>query len=96
MISLLYVSLPMVDLANRDSCLDDIQTVSIAHNSKLDLTGLLITTRDYFAQLLEGEEDAVESVMTRISRDHPAPQCADCTKLINKNKQLSAVADCSI
>lgn len=69
MLSLIYVSRPLVDPGARAKALDDIQAVSIARNTDLDITGLLISTSDYFAQILEGPESGVDAVMARIAVD---------------------------
>lgn len=69
MLSLIYVSRPLVDPEARARVLDDIQAVSIARNTDLDITGLLISTSGYFAQILEGPESGVEAVMARIAVD---------------------------
>ncbi len=65
--SLVYISRPLVAMIDREAVLDDIQYVSVARNTTLDITGLLITTQDHFAQLLEGPAKAVESVMASMS-----------------------------
>jgi hypothetical protein len=49
--------------------LTDIQLVSVAKNSALDITGLLIATPNWFAQLLEGPPDNVDQVMVGILAD---------------------------
>ena len=69
MLSLVYVSCPSVEPDVRSEALDDIQAVSIARNTELEITGLLITTSDYFAQLLEGPAPGVDAVMARIVAD---------------------------
>lgn len=47
----------------------DIQMTSLARNSTLDLTGVLIATPRHFAQFLEGEADAVAATLDVIRRD---------------------------
>ncbi|QZH74182.1 MAG: BLUF domain-containing protein [Erythrobacter sp.] len=64
-----YVSRPTIPFLLRPGVLDDIRAVSIARNSQLDVTGLLIVTVLYFAQVLEGPEDAVDEVMRSIAAD---------------------------
>ena len=69
MLSLIYVSRPLVDGPQRATALDDSQMVSIARNSTLDITGLLISTPQYFAQLLEGPLRSIDTVMASILVD---------------------------
>lgn len=69
MISLLYVSETLVEEHDVDKVMDDIQAVSIARNSQLDITGALIATSAYFAQILEGPDEDVDLVMASIVRD---------------------------
>lgn len=68
-LSLLYVSLTAVPIAQWEATLSDIQTISTARNAPLDITGLLIATPDCFAQLLEGPSENVDLVMTSILAD---------------------------
>lgn len=69
MISLIYVSRPLIDYEQRNTILDDIQAVSVAYNSTHDITGALISTTDYFIQLLEGPASSIDEVMARILAD---------------------------
>lgn len=69
MLSVIYVSRPLIEPADRQQCLTDIQTVSIARNSTLDITGLLIASPEFFAQVLEGPAEDVAAVMASISAD---------------------------
>ena len=69
MLSLAFVSLPTHWEKCRKETLDDIKTVSLARNSQLDITGLLIATISHFAQVLEGPKCAVDDVMASISVD---------------------------
>jgi len=69
MLSLVYISRLSVEPGDRSGVLDDIQAVSIARNTQLDITGLLISTTDFFAQLLEGPVPGVEAVMASILAD---------------------------
>lgn len=68
-LSLLYVSLVAVAPAQWRATLSDIQTVSTARNAPLDITGLLIATPIWFAQLLEGPPKNVDAVMKSILAD---------------------------
>lgn len=69
MLSLLYVSRCAVPASLWSSALADIQSVSVANNSALNITGLLIATPDWFAQLLEGPPENVDRVMMSILAD---------------------------
>lgn len=74
MLSLIYVSRPLIQPTDREQYLADIQAVSIARNSTLDITGLLIASPEFFAQVLEGPEEDVAAVMASIFAD---PRHAD-------------------
>lgn len=69
MLSLAYVSRPSPWQKSRSETLDDIQAVSVARNSTLDITGVLIATVSYIAQVLEGPACAVDTVMVSIMND---------------------------
>lgn len=69
MLSLAYVSRPTPWQKSRSETLEDIRTVSIARNSMLDITGVLIATVTHIAQVLEGPERAVDTVMASIVDD---------------------------
>lgn len=49
--------------------IDGIGQVSVRNNRKVGITGVLISVHDYFFQVLEGEEDAISTVVERIRRD---------------------------
>jgi hypothetical protein len=60
---------------------DAITAVALSRNASLDVTGALISTDHYFAQILEGPEAAVDDVMASILRDarhHSVKVLADC------------------
>jgi hypothetical protein len=42
---------------------------SVRNNEDVQLTGMLLYSRDSFMQVIEGEKDAVDSVMARIAKD---------------------------
>lgn len=69
MLSLAYVSRPTSWQKSRAETFADIQMVSIARNTSLDITGVLITTSSYITQVLEGPHCSVEAVMTSIMVD---------------------------
>jgi hypothetical protein len=63
--SLLYVS-------RRPATTDDIAAivqVSRARNASLDVTGALVASRNWFAQILEGPGDSIDELMASISCD---------------------------
>ncbi len=67
--SLLYVS---VRRRTQDPAVHDVYDIvacARARNPALDLTGALVATPHYFAQILEGPGDAIELMMTSVARD---------------------------
>lgn len=68
-ICLIYVSRGLVAGPVRDEAVADLVAVSLARNARLDVTGALMWTGAFFAQLLEGPEPAVETLMDSIRRD---------------------------
>lgn len=73
---LTYVSKLNAEL-NEDAILE-IGRKASENNKKLDVTGTLISVRDYFFQILEGEEATVDKLVEKISRD---PRHTDITIL---------------
>lgn len=65
MLSLTYVSTPLIPVADRPNVLDDLQAGAIASNSALDITGILLATPLYFAEWLEGPDGNVRAVLER-------------------------------
>jgi class 3 adenylate cyclase len=49
--------------------LDQISTISSSNNAQVGVTGVLLLCGDFFFQILEGEELAVDTVLERIRRD---------------------------
>ena len=49
--------------------LDQISRISAHNNAKVAVTGVLLLCGDFFFQILEGPEDAVDQVMERIRKD---------------------------
>ena len=47
----------------------EIGRISSLNNRKIDVTGVLISVRDYFFQVLEGEEAIVDALVEKITRD---------------------------
>lgn len=67
--SLLYVSRRLTVDSADESELQAIELISLTRNSTLNLTGVLIATPDHFAQFLEGDTAAIETVMTSVRAD---------------------------
>jgi hypothetical protein len=74
--SLLYVSRAALSVERSAVEIENIAEVSRARNARLGVTGGLICTADYFAQLIEGSASAVDELMERIDRD---PRHTDVT-----------------
>lgn len=75
MISLVYVSQSRIDPADRARSMNDILTISLARNTMLGITGLLIASPDHFAQLMEGPACSVAAVMSSIMADSRHTAC---------------------
>ncbi len=67
--SLLYVSRTLLKFPAGTAEVEHIVAVSQARNAGLDVTGALIATPAYFAQVLEGPQPAVAELMRSIMRD---------------------------
>ncbi len=67
--SLLYVSHMLLSPADRDGEIARIVAVSCDRNAALDVTGALIATFRFFAQILEGPPGSIEALMISIRRD---------------------------
>lgn len=67
--SLLYVSRSLVRHADAGDQLLAIQALSHLRNVALDVTGFLVSTQNHFAQFLEGDADAVSTLMQSIMVD---------------------------
>jgi hypothetical protein len=77
---LLYVSESCLSWPDDAHEVDDIVATGRTRNEQLGLTGALIYTRTHFAQALEGEVEAIESIMASIRAD-------------TRHRNLSLVAD---
>ena len=67
MIQLIYVS-----TASRSISEDDLQAIlltAIRHNSEKNITGLLLYDEGTFCQVLEGEEEEVHALFSKILKD---------------------------
>lgn len=69
MFSILYVSRSRLSPEAADGDIDAIVEVSLARNPPSGVTGALLFTGDRFAQLLEGPEQSVLTIMASIRRD---------------------------
>ncbi len=49
--------------------LDEIATISAENNARSNVTGILLSGGEFFFQILEGEEGAVDRALDRISKD---------------------------
>jgi len=64
---LTYLSRPVKPFTRAD--FDDIESKSVEANNARDVTGLLIVNNDRILQILEGREDAVRALYTKIEAD---------------------------
>ncbi|MGK2910759.1 MAG: BLUF domain-containing protein [Sphingobium sp.] len=78
MFSLLYASRSTIAPSEADAAVEALVRVSRLRNEKAAVTGCLIFGAGRFAQILEGEQAAVEDIMLSISRD---PRHTDVTIL---------------
>lgn len=69
LLSLLYVSRSNIDAAGSEAAVADVVDTAHRNNSIRGLTGALIFAGSNFAQILEGPEDAVETMMASIAAD---------------------------
>lgn len=67
--SLLYVSKTLLEFPEGEAEVASIVAGSVIRNATLGVTGALISTNIYFAQALEGEQEAVETLMESIDAD---------------------------
>jgi hypothetical protein len=77
---LLYVSESCLSWPDDAHEVDDIVASARARNDELGLTGALIYTRTHFAQVLEGEAEAIDAKMASIRAD-------------SRHRNLNVVAD---
>jgi hypothetical protein len=67
--SLLYVSKTLLELPQDEAEVVKIVEAATVRNAALGVTGALVSTGTYFAQLLEGTQGAVEELMASIEED---------------------------
>lgn len=78
--SILYASSAPFLLAESD--LVEILRVSQVNNARRDITGMLLYKGGNFVQVIEGPDDAVQALYTRISRD---PRHRGIISLLNRS-----------
>lgn len=66
---LLYVSESCLKWPEDAKEVDDIVSIARRKNEARSVTGALIYTRTHFAQVLEGDHDSVDQLMSSIGRD---------------------------
>jgi adenylate cyclase len=64
---IMYISTATQRLS--DAEVDDIGRISCRNNLQVGVTGILFSAHEFFFQILEGEEDAVDRVIARIRND---------------------------
>lgn len=67
--SLLYVSRSTIPQEGSADGLNNIVATAHVRNPTLGLTGALLFTGDHFAQVLEGSDKAIDTMMKNINRD---------------------------
>lgn len=67
--SLLYVSRSRLASGTSAQEVDQLVSLAVTRNARLDVTGALIFTGGAFAQVLEGPSEAIDRLMTSISQD---------------------------
>ena len=67
--SVLYVSKTLLEPAQAEAELAQIVAVSRVRNAALGVSGALVSTGMYFAQVLEGDREAVDELMQSINAD---------------------------
>ncbi len=65
----LYVSRSTIPPVNATSSVKAIVNLALKKNDSLSITGGLVFTGQYFAQLLEGSPEGVDALMASIERD---------------------------
>ncbi len=66
---LLYISESRLEPSEAKSAISQIVADAQIRNSKLELTGALLFTNTYFAQILEGPPESIEQLMSSIEDD---------------------------
>ena len=66
---LIYRSRNLIPLDDRKAELGTLFSAARSSNKKQDITGALLVHGDWFAQILEGDEEPVRTLFARIERD---------------------------
>lgn len=66
---LIYRSRTLIPAEDRKAVLGEIFSVARSNNKRLDITGALLLSGDYFVQALEGDEQAVHRLYDHIAKD---------------------------
>lgn len=69
LISLLYVSESALSSTTERQSVDDIVATANRRNPAMNVTGALLFTGSHFAQILEGEKEIVEVLLSEIAAD---------------------------
>ncbi|WP_164857082.1 BLUF domain-containing protein [Sphingomonas crocodyli] len=69
LMSLLYISSSTMTVEDAPYEVARIAAASRAHNPTVDITGALLFTGTHFAQILEGEEEAVDALLAKLHAD---------------------------
>lgn len=67
--SVLYISRSTIAPADAHGVVNQIVTTAMARNPGAGLTGALLFTGTYFAQVLEGQDDAIDALLARLRLD---------------------------
>lgn len=89
-ISLLYISRSRLSPADAEAGVEAIVATSQGRNRTLHVTGALIFSGRHFAQLLEGQPAAVETLMESIRRDSRHDQVEVVDVLTGVDRQFPA------
>ena len=66
---LIYRSRDRIDPARRNSDLGELFTGARSNNKRLNVTGALLISEQFFVQTLEGEQEVVRTLFARIEKD---------------------------
>lgn len=67
--SLLYISKSKIEASDAQDELQRILATAHAFNQRVGITGALLFTGTHFAQIIEGQEEAISDLISAISRD---------------------------
>ena len=79
--SVLYISRSTIAPCDAGDVVDQIVATATARNPGAGLTGALLFTGTYFAQVLEGRDDAVDALLARLRHDPRHDQL----QIVNRN-----------